>query len=104
MKLHERLAALLKEKNMTQRELAKRACITPSSVSYYLKGERRPTSEALSNIATALGTTSDYLLGRCDDTLNKDSFREVHTIIARNANGFSEDEKRELMMLLLQGK
>ena len=62
--LGERIRALLSKQRMTQRQLAEKVGATESAVSKYLKGEREPRAEVLANIATALGTTSEYLLGR----------------------------------------
>ena len=37
-----KLAALLKERGMSQKELAKAAGLTPAAVSRYVNGEREP--------------------------------------------------------------
>ena len=57
-----RIAELLHEKRMSQKELSERACVSEAAVSHYLKGDRVPNSSTLANIAAVLGTTSSYLL------------------------------------------
>ncbi|MBQ2661857.1 MAG: helix-turn-helix transcriptional regulator [Clostridia bacterium] len=62
----ERLTALMKAKGFSQKEFAKRANVTESAMSYYVKGVRTPSGEVLARIARALDTTADYLLGSTD--------------------------------------
>lgn len=53
----------LKKKGMTQKELAERIDTTEVSVSRYVSGQRIPKATVLLKIATALGVSTDYLLG-----------------------------------------
>ena len=57
-----RIAELLTQLNMTQRELAEKVAVTEVSMSRYIKGDRVPKGPVIANIATALHTTTDYLL------------------------------------------
>lgn len=59
----ERVSLLLSQRKLTQKELATKAGVTESAMSYYVKGERTPRGEILSRIAKALDTSTDYLLG-----------------------------------------
>lgn len=93
-----RIEELLKEKNMTQRELAERSCTSDAAISHYIKGDRTPNSSTLSNIATVLGTTSSFLLG---DESNVTTFAETKRILARNAANLTKEEKLELISLLM---
>ena len=61
--LGERIAGLLKHLGITQRELAERIGITEVSMSRYIRGDRTPKGPVVANMATALNTTTDYLLG-----------------------------------------
>jgi transcriptional regulator with XRE-family HTH domain len=63
----ERLAKLMALRGLTQKELAVKANITESAISYYVKGLRTPSGEILARMAETLSTTTDYLLGRTDD-------------------------------------
>lgn len=70
----ERMSELMKSNGLSQKELAIKAGVTESAMSYYAKGERTPRSDVLTRIAKALGTTTDYLLGNASEaTLNSDS-------------------------------
>lgn len=61
--LGERIAGLLEQLGITQRELANRIGITEVSMSRYIRGDRTPKGPVIANMATALNTTTDYLLG-----------------------------------------
>lgn len=56
------LAAMLRETDMTQKELAERSGISETSISYYLQGIRAPTAKAIINIAYALDCSIDDLI------------------------------------------
>lgn len=63
----ERVEQLLKEKGMTQRELALQLGVTEVTVSRWLtEGDngRNPKSTYLAQMANILGTNLDYLLGK----------------------------------------
>lgn len=61
--LSKRIKELRQKKNLTQRQLAKMANTTPTSVSAYEKGQKTPSIEVLCNIANALETSVDWLCG-----------------------------------------
>lgn len=92
----ERLLHLLQQKDMSQKELASILEVTEATISRYISGEREPKTEILANIATALGTTSDYLLGL---EYNPD-FSTVKRLLARNILKMTAQEKRELIETL----
>lgn len=94
-----RIAALLKEKGMTQRELAQRVGTTEAAISKYVNGEREPRAEVLANIATVLGTTSAYLLGM-DEGIDT-SFGTVKALCARAAADMTQEERNELIITIL---
>ena len=93
----ERIKKLLKDRNMTQSELADILEIDKSSLSRYIAGFRKPDPEMLANIATALDTTSDYLLDIENDEFN---YSKIKRIIARNSTSFTNKQKRELINIL----
>ncbi len=92
--LGEKISMLLSEQRITQKELAERIGVTEGAMSRYVTGTREPKPEVIANIATALHTTSDYLLG----IENKQS---LHRIIARNAKKMTAEEKDELIKAIL---
>lgn len=97
-----KIAKLLSEQNMTQKELAQLTGLTESTISHYVKGDRVPRGVNLVKIAKALGTTTDYLLETEEKTNERDSFETVKTLIARNASNLTEAEKIELVGILVK--
>lgn len=95
--LGERIQELLKEKQMTQKELAERSLISEAAISHYIKGDRTPNASSLANIATVLHTTSSFLLG---DSEEKITFAETKRILARNAANLTAEEKMQLIRML----
>lgn len=59
----EKIAALRKEKGMTQKELAIKVYVTDKAVSKWERGLNFPDLSLLEALAEALGTTTAYLLG-----------------------------------------
>lgn len=93
----ERLLSLLQKQGITQKQLADRVNTTEATLSRYVNGEREPKADMLANIATALNTTSDYLLG----IEKKDyDFPKIERLIARNASKMSDKERRALITAL----
>ncbi len=64
--LGKRLLALRKEKGFSQEELAELIGTSQKQVSKYETGKNDPTGMVLHNMAAALNTTTDYLLGRTE--------------------------------------
>lgn len=92
-----RITESLQKRGITQRELATRIGVTEAVISRYISGEREPKPDVLANIATALSTTSDYLLGIESGEFN---FPGIKRIIARNSESLTEQEKKELINAL----
>lgn len=92
-----RLSTLLQKQGMTQKELADRVNTTEATLSRYISGDREPKAEMVANIATALHTTSDYLLGIEADGFD---FPKVERLLARNSVSMSEKQKRALISAL----
>jgi len=98
-----RITALLKQNGMTQRELAEKVNVTEVSMSRYISGDRIPKGPVIANIAAALNTTSDYLLGTEGKVASFDSeYLQIHRLIARNAPFMTNDQKRELINALFE--
>ncbi len=92
-----RILQILKNSNITQKDLAERIGVTEAVISRYISGDREPKPDVLANIATALKTTSDYLLG-----IEKDDFdySRIKRILARNAQEMTDEDKRGLINAL----
>lgn len=95
--LGKRISDLLKIRGMQQKELAERIGLNEATMSRYISGDRDPKPEVIANIATALHTTSDYLLGIERDEFD---FARVQRVIARNASSLTDQEKKELINAL----
>ena len=93
----QRLLSLLQKQGVTQKELADRINTTEATLSRYVSGDREPKAETLANIATALHTTSDYLLGIEKDEFD---FPKVERLLARNSATMSDKEKKALVSAL----
>lgn len=75
--LAKRIKELRQKKDLTQRQLAKMANTTPTSVSAYEKGQKTPSIEVLCNIANALETSVDWL---CGNTESKGNYTTLDAI------------------------
>ncbi len=58
-----RIRSTRERKAIIQKALAKMVGVSPSAINQFEKGEKKPSSELLANIAHALGVSTDYLLG-----------------------------------------
>lgn len=94
----ERIFELMKEQDLSQKELSMMAGVTEATLSRYLNNERKPKVEILSNIATALKTTSDYLISGKIEEIN---FTEMYSLVARGKKHLTQEEKIKMMRLLL---
>jgi transcriptional regulator with XRE-family HTH domain len=99
--LNDRLKDLIKARGLTQKELAQKCHLTEASVSKYLSGARTPHLEVLPVLAEALGTTTDYLLGRKPLT-ESENFQAIADAISRHKGAFTMEEKIKLISLLSQ--
>lgn len=61
-----RLARALAEKELRPIDLAARSGIDKGSISHYLQGDNAPSGRNMAKLASALGVTVDWLLGKDD--------------------------------------
>ena len=95
-----RLSVLLQQRNMSQKALAIKAGVTEAAISHYLKGDRTPRALALARISEALGTTTDYLMGG-DEADSVGELNYAKRLIARNVHQMSQEEKLDLIKILM---
>ena len=88
---------LMKQLHLSQRDLAGMAGVTEAAMSRYLAGERQPRADKVANMATALHTTSDELLGHRLESTDIDA---TLRLVARNADRIPTEVKLELIRLL----
>jgi len=62
------LKKLRKEKGITQKQLAEKLFVDQTAVSYWEQGKTNPDLEKQIALADFFNVTTDYLLGRTDDT------------------------------------
>lgn len=98
-----RIEEMLSLRKMTQKELSQAANITESAISHYIKGDRTPRGVNLIKIARALGTTTDYLLEQDSLQNDENDMEVVKTLIARNAEKMTKEQKLELVGILFGG-
>lgn len=94
----ERVIKLLNESGYSQRDFAAILGVTDGALSRYLRNEREPKMEIIANMATALNTTTDYLLKGVED---ENSFENTYRLVARGSSLMSDEEKLKLMRILL---
>ena len=97
-----RISELLDKNGMTQRELADAVGVTEVSMSRYIKGDRVPKGPIIANIALALHTTTDYLLGQEADEDSELVYYRTQRAIARNAKNWSSKQKADLVNALFE--
>ena len=98
----ERLSELLKSKGVTQKQLAERIGVTEASISRYLNSNRIPKSEIIANMATALHTTSDYLLGTEKEGDLATDYPRIVRLIARNSANMTKKQKMDIINALFE--
>lgn len=91
-----KLSTLLKERGMSQKELAEAACLTSASVSRYVNGEREPRALTVAALADVLGVKPSDIIGTSDE-------QEMDTavsFIVRNIDKLTEAQRAELIAAL----
>ncbi|MBE6465803.1 helix-turn-helix domain-containing protein [Denitrobacterium detoxificans] len=91
-----RIELLLREKGMSQKELAEKTNLTPAAVSRYISGAREPRPITIAAIAKVLDVTTDEIIG----TKIEQETDEAIRLIARNANNLTEAQREELIAAL----
>lgn len=98
LKLDTRLVRkLMKQYDLSQKDLAGMSGVTEAAMSRYLAGERQPRADKIANMATALHSTSDELLGR---KIEGPDINETIRLVARNADKIPADVKLQLIRIL----
>ena len=99
MKWHEKVITMMKQRGISQKELAEKSGIAESSLSRYLHSEKRPRMDIVINIAKALEIETQYLLE--DDEKSESAYNYIATAVARKGNELSPEEKNRLIALIL---
>lgn len=105
MIISERIFKIIKEKNLTQAEFAKRAGIATSTISEWKKKKTNPSADKIMDICVALEVTPEELLtGEGIDeeksfvtTGSKDRMTPIDWQIINDFHGMKEAQKRRLL-------
>ena len=95
----EKVNDLMKQRNITQKQLSTMSGITESSISRYLHSEQRPRMDIVVNIAKALHVETDYLLD--DEDKSESAYNTISTAIARKGNELTSEEVNQLIGMLV---
>lgn len=71
--LGEKIKKILEEKGMSQRKLAQKMGISPSSLNQYVRGRKNVGLKIILKLCKTLDVSSDYLLGLETKTYEKRS-------------------------------
>lgn len=96
MEFNERLANLLNEKKMSQRELASKININEAAMSKYVNGSRKPRMDILVNIARELNVSVEFLTGNEKES----DFDDIKNLVCRNVSSMTESQKMELIEII----
>ena len=100
-KTGDRIAKLLKEKRISQKDLAMMVGVTESALSRYIRNEREPKIETLANLATGLDTTVDYL---ATGAKSESDFDEIYRLVARSSYMLTETQKMKIIEAVMKNK
>lgn len=93
-----RLTLLLRQRGLSQKDLAESTGLTPAAISRYVNGERMPRAIVLAKIAKTLGVQTEDLTG----TDAEQEVDEAVQLIARNANALSEHQREQLIKAIIR--
>lgn len=103
MSWQEKVKNLMNDRGINQKQLSQLSGITESSVSRYLRSERRPRLDIVVNFAKAFGVSTEYLLDDGEES-EVSAYETISTAIARKGGELTAEEKNELIALLLGSK
>ncbi len=98
MKWNDKVLKLMREKGLSQKLLAQKSGIAESSVSRYLKAEKRPRLDVVINFAKVLEIKPEFLLD--DNDMQDDAFTLISTAVARKGNELTAEEKTKLIAMI----
>lgn len=87
----------MKDKGINQKELSHLTGITESSICRYLKGERTPRIDIITNFSKALDLNIEELL---NVSPVHNAYDELSVLIARRGNELTKEETEKLINLL----
>lgn len=105
MTIQQRLFDLLKEKHISQVELARNTGIPTSTISSWKSNKSDPPIDKLSDIADFLGVSVNYLLGKSEEMqdleLSDINFFN-NELVTQSYLGLSEKQKLRVQVYILE--
>ena len=95
-----RVKEIMKEKNLSQKEVSEISGVSEASLCRYLRGITEPRIDIVQNVARALGVSESYLLGTSNKYIPADEKSEIKRILARNRKILTPKEKSEIIAIL----
>lgn len=95
----ERLNELLKEKGKNQAWLARKLSISPSSISYWLSGQKMPSRENVRLLAQVLGCSPSYILGYTDYRTEEEE-KAMHADLAKHQMEIRRKREKKIYDLI----
>ncbi|MCD8195250.1 MAG: helix-turn-helix domain-containing protein [Coprobacillus sp.] len=102
MEIGDRIKSILNARNMTQKELSDRTGISTSLLSKYLSSDLYMRSDVLCKIANALDVSVNTLIE--DNPTGTQTYTECVDILSRDGTPLSEQEKMELIKIIMEHK
>lgn len=102
MEFGEKVKKIMLESGINQKELSKRSGVSEASLCRYISGSLKPRIDIVSNIAKVFGLKASDLLG--DEKRSEISiYDETISVVTRNRNKLSNEEKAEIVKILFGG-
>jgi transcriptional regulator with XRE-family HTH domain len=95
-----RLKELRQARGYTQEALSDMLHVGTAQISRWETGENDPKADFIDRLASILGTTADYLLGREDDPLLRDRLTDLSPDERRLIDSYRSGELKKLFLSL----
>lgn len=95
MTLGQHITSLRKAKDLSQGQLGKKVGTSGDIIGRYERDEVKPSIEVIIKIADALEVSIDFLVGKTDFEIDKDTLRRIQDVSALPA-----DEKKQVFMVI----
>ncbi len=95
MTLGQHITTLRKAKKFSQSELGKNAGTSGDIIGRYERDEVKPSIEVIIKIADALEVSIDYLVGKTDFEMDKDTIKRIQDV-----STLPTEEKRQVFMVI----
>ncbi|QGG47206.1 helix-turn-helix domain-containing protein [Heliorestis convoluta] len=102
--LGQRIKELRSSHGLTQQELGRKLSLSKQTISGYEKGARHPSPEILQKLADVFSTSTDYLLGRTEDSSVKKPLAERIADSAYKPESIDLEELLERSMIRFHGE